>query len=90
MQQKFSLTVEEKQKIFHTQLVKFGVEYEIARKASEILAREKPDEVLTQEEIRLTKEACKHWSAQRKRIKHLMFLLNSDNSATLDSPDEIG
>ncbi|MBD2677845.1 MULTISPECIES: hypothetical protein [Nostoc] len=90
MQQKFALTLEEKQKIFHTQLVKYGVEYEKARKASEILAREKPDEVLTQEEIQLTKEACNHWSAQRKRIKQLMSLLNSDHSATLQSPDEIG
>ena len=84
MQQKFPLTVEEKQKLFHTQLVKFGVEYEKARKASEILALQKPDEALTQEEIQLTKEVCKKWLAQHKRFKDLMSLLETDPSLLRD------
>ncbi|MBH8556233.1 hypothetical protein I8751_28665 [Nostocaceae cyanobacterium CENA357] len=75
MQRKFLTTAAEKEKIFHTQLVKYGVEYEKAAKAAKILASGKPDEQLTDEEIQLVTEVCRDWSVQNKRYKRLSSLV---------------
>ncbi len=75
MQRKFSTTAAEKERIFHTQLVKYGVEYDKAAKAAKILASGKPDELLTNEEIQLVKEVCRDWSIQNKRYKRLNSLV---------------
>ncbi|MEA5507292.1 hypothetical protein VB735_30205 [Halotia wernerae UHCC 0503] len=75
MQRKFSTTAAEKEKIFYTQLVKYGVEYERAAKAAKILASGKPDELLKDEEIQLVREVCRDWSIQNKRHKRLNSLV---------------
>lgn len=65
------MSKKEKEKIFHTELVKFGVSYDRAAKAAYILATGKPDELLTEEEKRLVIEVCKEWSKNHKRYKKL-------------------
>ncbi|MEH2162450.1 MAG: hypothetical protein V7K38_15760 [Nostoc sp.] len=44
------ISAEEKKKIFHIELVKYGVEYEQARKAAQILACSQADELLSQQD----------------------------------------
>lgn len=68
------MTIEEKETIFHTELVKYGVEYEKARKAAQILASSKPDELLAEEEIQIVKEACNEWSKQHRLYQRLKSL----------------
>ncbi|MBW4423214.1 MAG: hypothetical protein KME50_01800 [Nostoc desertorum CM1-VF14] len=67
----------EKEKIFHTELVKFGVKYDTAAKAAYILASGRPDEFLTQEEKRFVMEVCKEWSKNHKRYKKLQQIAGS-------------
>ncbi|MDZ8185481.1 MAG: hypothetical protein RMX96_11575 [Nostoc sp. ChiSLP02] len=74
MQSNF-LSVEEKEKIFCTELVKYGVKYKKARKAAKILASGLPDELLSAEEILIVKEACKEWSVNHRRYEHLKSLI---------------
>ncbi len=74
MQSKNFTSVEEKEKIFCTELVKYGVEYKKASKAAHILASLKPDELLTEEEIRIVTEACNAWSIRHKQYKRLKSL----------------
>ncbi|WP_320073245.1 hypothetical protein [Nostoc sp. MG11] len=62
------MLVEEIEKILHTELVKYGVKYEKAGKVARILASRQPDELLTQEEIQLSKEVCQQWLKQRQRM----------------------
>ncbi|MBW4564466.1 MAG: hypothetical protein KME32_25685 [Mojavia pulchra JT2-VF2] len=59
---------EDKQELLHTELVKYGVNYQKAAKAAQILADKKADELLTEEEITLTKEVCEAWLKQRQRL----------------------
>lgn len=56
------------QLLLHTELVKHGVDYHKAAKVAKILADKKPDELLTEEEIRLTQEVCQVWLRQRNRL----------------------
>ncbi|KYC42634.1 hypothetical protein WA1_14905 [Scytonema hofmannii PCC 7110] len=72
MQRVLSISVEEKERLFHTELVKHGVSYSDAARVAKILASEKPDELLTGEEIQLTTEACKIWLKQHKRLTSLI------------------
>ncbi|WP_427162245.1 hypothetical protein ACQFX9_12180 [Aliinostoc sp. HNIBRCY26] len=69
MKTQYSIPTEEKEKIFHTELVKFGVEYKKAQKVARILASGEPDETLGEEEIKIAQEACKQWIKQRKLYK---------------------
>jgi hypothetical protein len=66
MQRKFFISVEKKEELFHTALVKCGVDYQKAAKVAKILANEKPDELLTEKEIELTKEVCQEWLTYHK------------------------
>ncbi|OUL18216.1 hypothetical protein [Nostoc sp. 106C] len=56
------------QQFWHTELVRYGVDYHQAAKVAKILAEKKPDELLSEEEIRLTKEVCEAWLRQRNRL----------------------
>jgi hypothetical protein len=60
MQHNFLISAEEKEKIFHTELVKYGVEYEQARKAAQILACSQADELLSQQDNKTDKQLYKH------------------------------
>jgi hypothetical protein len=72
MQHNFLISAEEKEKIFHTELVKYGVEYEQAQKAAQILACSQADELLSQQDRQTVTQACNKWSAQRKRYKRII------------------
>ncbi|BAY27013.1 hypothetical protein NIES2100_68340 [Calothrix sp. NIES-2100] len=61
-------SLQKAQQFWHTELVKSGVDYHQAAKVAEILAEKKPDELLTEDEIRLTKEVCAAWLRQRHRL----------------------
>ncbi|MFN6485132.1 MULTISPECIES: hypothetical protein [unclassified Nostoc] len=77
MPQNFLISVEEKEKIFHTELVKYGVEYEQARKAAQILASSQPDELLSQQDRQIVTQVCNKWSAERKRYKRITSVVDS-------------
>ncbi|MBD2533824.1 hypothetical protein H6G97_31450 [Nostoc flagelliforme FACHB-838] len=77
MQHNFSLSKKEKEKIFHTELVKFGVKYDRAAKAAYILASGKSDELLTEQEKRFVIEVCEEWSKNHKRYKELQQIAGS-------------
>ncbi|MEJ1934132.1 hypothetical protein WDZ92_28380 [Nostoc sp. NIES-2111] len=71
------MPVEEKERLFHTQLVKYGVEYTTAGKVAQILASAKPDELLTPQERQLVKQACQKWLTQHKRRKRIDSLFKT-------------
>jgi mannose/cellobiose epimerase-like protein (N-acyl-D-glucosamine 2-epimerase family) len=56
---------------FHTQLLKYGIENQIAAKVAEILVSEMLDEFLTNEEIMLAEEVCKQWLKQHQRLSFI-------------------
>ncbi|MBD2196164.1 MULTISPECIES: hypothetical protein [Calothrix] len=60
--------LQNEQLFWHTELVKSGVDYHQAAKVAQILAEKKPDELLTEEEIKLTKEVCAAWLRQHNRL----------------------
>ncbi|MFB2772504.1 hypothetical protein ACE1AT_24970 [Pelatocladus sp. BLCC-F211] len=61
----------EKEEFFHTELVKYGVDYHRAAKVAQILASGTPDELLSEKEIQLAEEVCKEWLRQYQRYKRL-------------------
>jgi uncharacterized DUF497 family protein len=72
MQRVLSISIEEKEKLFHTKLVKHGVSYSDAARVAKILASETPDEHLTAEDRQLTTEVCKIWLQHHKRLTSLL------------------
>ncbi|QIR41013.1 hypothetical protein HCG51_32915 [Tolypothrix sp. PCC 7910] len=68
--------LQKEKQLLHTELVKYGIDYDIAAKAAQILAEKKPDEVLTEEEIQLTKEVCEVWLQQRNRLASISKVIN--------------
>lgn len=69
---KLSISIEEQEHLFHTELVNVGVDFWKAAKVAKILALgqldEQLDERLTAEEHQLVQEVCAHWLAQRNRL----------------------
>ncbi len=65
-------SIKEKEELFHTELIKLGVNYETAAQAANILAAGKPDELLAEQEIQLAKEVCREWLIQHKRLASLL------------------
>jgi dissimilatory sulfite reductase (desulfoviridin) alpha/beta subunit len=59
----FKLT-QENENIYQGELLKYGVEHKLAASAAKILASEKPNELLSSEELRTITEACEQWSTQ--------------------------
>lgn len=57
-----------KEQLLHTQLVKYGIHHYKAAKVAKIIASGCPDELLTDEEIKLTQEVCQEWLRQRQRL----------------------
>ncbi|WP_445633668.1 CopG family transcriptional regulator [Nostoc sp. DSM 114161] len=87
MRSQFYISVEEKEKIFCTELIRYGVPYEKARKAAQILASGQPDELLTPEEILIVKDACKIWSKQHKRYQRLQSIMQELENCKFDIKD---
>ncbi|WP_407887096.1 hypothetical protein [Scytonema sp. NUACC26] len=75
MQRKFPRKVEDKETIYYSELLRYGVEYSKAATAAKILSSGKPDELLTRGEIELVNDVCEEWLAKHKRHKHLNPLL---------------
>ena len=50
MQEKFLISPEQKEPLFHTELVKYGIPYHKAAKAAKILVSNPPEETLTDED----------------------------------------
>ncbi|MBD2534748.1 hypothetical protein H6G97_36900 [Nostoc flagelliforme FACHB-838] len=65
----FFTPVEEREKIFCTELVQCGVSYEKAVLATKILASGQADELLSSSEIKVVKDACEKWFVQNKPYK---------------------
>ncbi|RAM48189.1 MAG: hypothetical protein C6Y22_29000 [Hapalosiphonaceae cyanobacterium JJU2] len=61
----------DKEEFFHTELVKYGVDYQRAAKVAQILASGTPDELLSEKEIQLAEEVCKQWLREHQRYKRL-------------------
>ncbi|MEP0873377.1 hypothetical protein NDA01_26815 [Trichocoleus desertorum AS-A10] len=81
----------ERQKVFLAQFIKGGVEYSLALQASGILAAEKPEELLTDEEKGIVEQACRLWLEHRNgmnKIKHALASV-SENLRGLNSPSSI-
>lgn len=74
------LSSEEKQKFFHTEFIKSGVEYHQAAEAARILVSDQPDDHFSDEQIQLVKEACKQWLSYRKRWHTISNALNTIQS----------
>ncbi|QSJ20972.1 hypothetical protein JYQ62_26750 [Nostoc sp. UHCC 0702] len=62
---------QDKEQLLHTQLVKCGVHYGKAAKVAKIIASGYPDELLTDDEIKLTQEVCREWLRQRQRLNSI-------------------
>ncbi|MBD2359010.1 hypothetical protein H6G41_31235 [Tolypothrix sp. FACHB-123] len=76
MQYPCSLSNEEKKIFFHTELVRYGVKYDRAATVAKILAAEKPDELLTEEEKQLVDEVCNEWLNNYNRYKNIQQSAN--------------
>ncbi|MEJ6486234.1 hypothetical protein N0Y54_34085 [Nostoc punctiforme UO1] len=76
MPSNYFISVQEREKIFCTDLVKSGVEYEKAVIAAKIIASGQGDEHLSPSEIEIVKDACKKWSEQNQRFKRLKAVVN--------------
>lgn len=76
MPSNYFTSIEEREKIFCTELVKYGVEYEEAVIAAKIIASGQEDEFLSPSEIKIVKNACKKWSEQNQRFKRLQTAVN--------------
>ncbi|WP_341530275.1 hypothetical protein WKK05_13875 [Nostoc sp. UHCC 0302] len=76
MSSNYSTSIEEREKIFCTELVKYGVEYHKAVIAAKIIASGQGDELLTSEEIKIVQDACQKWSQENQRYKRLKALIN--------------
>ncbi|MBD2532331.1 hypothetical protein H6G97_23225 [Nostoc flagelliforme FACHB-838] len=76
MPSNYFTSIEEREKIFCTELVKYGVEYEEAVIAAKIIASGQGDEFLSPSEIKIVEDACKKWSEQNQRLKRLKAIVN--------------
>lgn len=76
MQYNFRASKEEKEKIFHTNLVKYGIKYDKAAKVAKLLASENHEDSWTEEEKILVAEVCKEWLIYRKRYKKVIEAVN--------------
>ncbi|WP_017739817.1 hypothetical protein [Scytonema hofmannii] len=60
----FFKLVQENENLYQAELLRYGVEQKLASEAAKILASEKPDELLSSEELSAIVEACEQWSTQ--------------------------
>ncbi|RUR84292.1 hypothetical protein ACF3DV_30840 [Chlorogloeopsis fritschii PCC 9212] len=70
----------EKEVFFHTELVKYGIDYQRAAKVAKILVSEMSDEFLTDEEIRLAEEVCQEWLRKHQRLTYINQLISRNGS----------
>ncbi len=75
MNSKFFISLEQKELLYYTDLIRYGVDLTIAAKVAKILAFGSSDEILNPEEKKLVTDACKLWIENRNCLKHLNPLL---------------
>ncbi len=68
----------EREKLFHNELVRYGVHYHKAAQVAKILAAQEWDEHLTTAEQHLVEEVCQQWLQQRKRLDLINTILNKN------------
>ncbi|MBD2501718.1 hypothetical protein [Anabaena azotica] len=66
----YSISNEEKERLFHLQLVKYGVKYEKAAKVAQLMVSKRLDN-LTDQEQQLVTEACQEWFKAKKRCNNI-------------------
>lgn len=71
------MSLEEKEQLFLSELVRCGVKYDTALQVAALLAAEKSDEQLNVEELQMMQEACKLWLQQRQRHSLISQVLES-------------
>jgi hypothetical protein len=81
----------EQQKVFLAQFIKGGVEYSLALQAAEILAAEKLEALLTDEEKEIVEQACRLWLDHRNGMNRIKYALASisENLKCLESASSI-
>ncbi|MUG94275.1 hypothetical protein F7734_18560 [Scytonema sp. UIC 10036] len=67
MNSRLFISLQEKEKLYHAELVRYGVDLRIAAKAAKILAFGNSNELLSFEEKKLVTDACKLWVENRNR-----------------------
>jgi len=77
MSTNFFVSVEEKTRLFHAELVKAGVDYHQAGRVAKVLAQNQPEESLLPEEAQLSEEACRIWLQHRQRLTFIEQTLAS-------------
>ena len=77
MSTKFFVSVEEKTRLFHAELVKAGVDYHQASRVAKVLAQNPSEEALAPEEAQLTEEVCRIWLQHRQRLNFIEQTLAS-------------
>lgn len=70
----------EREKLFHNELVRYGVHYQKAAQVAKILAAQEWDEQMTTAEQRLVDEVCQLWLQQRKRLDLINTILHKNAS----------
>ncbi len=73
--ERFSISAEEREHLFHTELVKAGVDFHQAKKVAHLLAQKRDDQ-LTPEENQLVQAVCAQWLVQRKRLNFISQVLS--------------
>ncbi|HEY9624286.1 MAG TPA: hypothetical protein V6C78_28280 [Crinalium sp.] len=77
------MSTEERKRLYHTELIKAGIDFHQAEKVSKLLAENSLlaenllDEQLTPEENQLVQDVCTRWLAQRKRMNFISKTLSS-------------
>ena len=77
------MSTEERKKLYHTELIKAGIDFHQAEKVARLLAEnlllaeDLLDEQLTPEENQLVQDVCAQWLTQRKRMNFISKTLNS-------------
>ena len=88
MSAKFFVSVEEKTRLFHWELVKAGVDYQQAGRVAKVLAQNPPEASLPPEDSKLTEEACRIWLQYRQRLTFIEQTLASFSAKPSDKLPE--
>jgi hypothetical protein len=79
---KFFISIEEKERLFHAELVKVGVDYQQAARVAKLLAQNIAEEDLTSEEAQLSETACRIWLQHRQRLSFVERTLATFSAKT--------
>ncbi|MBD1867891.1 hypothetical protein H6F88_02190 [Oculatella sp. FACHB-28] len=78
MNRRLPMSVQEKEQLFQSELVKACIPRDQAVKVAQILASEQDDEQLAAEDVQLVKQVCLQWLEQRKRLEFISQAAHGD------------